>query len=515
MLAERGGDQGSTHARLLWPIGPALLLSLVSFAVFVWIVMQRAFHPFELEWMEGGSLQHLVRLREGLPLYGAPSLDFVPYPYPPLYYYAAIPFASVFGSGFLALRAVSILASFASAFFVFSLVRLETRRGALGLVAAGLYLATYRISGAYMDVARLDSFFVALVLAAVWVLRSRDDALGWAMAGVLAFLATMTKQTGFAVFAPLFVWCLYRDRVGGSDAQPGFGRTLGFSATTLLLTAIGLLVLDLGENNHFLRYVIGAQSGHEIRWSMIPYFFWNDLFLALPLGVAITAAWCWRSRDRTTVLFYLAFFVGIVAACIVPRIKVGGAMNNLIPLHACLVLLAGIAFGRWFETASSRPHTAPLVALGLVAQFAWLVYDPRIASPHPGDAQAGARFVNQLRAVQGEVLIPAHGYLAAMAGKRVYAHQMPVDDIDNSGLAGVAALRGEFTEAIAARRFALIVDSASRFLESYPDDRVLREHYEIRGPVFDKPGVLIPRSGWQVGPGRVWAPRNEQPPGAR
>ncbi|MCP4037353.1 MAG: hypothetical protein GY733_10480, partial [bacterium] len=197
------------------------------------------------------------------------------------------------------------------------------------------------------------------------------------------------------------------------------------------------------------------------------------------------------------------------------RIKVGGAMNNLIPLHACLVLLAGIAFGRWFETAPSRPYTAPLVALGLVAQFVWLVYDPRIALPHPGDAQAGARFVNQLRAVQGEVLIPAHGYLAAMAGKRVYAHQMPVDDIDNSGLADVAALRGEFAEAIAARRFALIVDSASRFLESYPDDRVLKEHYEIRGPVFDKPSVLIPRSGWQVGPGRVWAPRSEQPPGAR
>ena len=100
-----------------------------------------------------------------------------------------------------------------------------------------------------------------------------------------------------------------------------------------------------------------------------------------------------------------------------------------------------------------------------------------------------------------------HGYLAGLAGKRVFAHQMPVDDLANSGLPGAELLRSEFRAAIEARRFAVIVDSTSGFLEQYPDDRVLKEHYQVTGPAFEEPRVLVPRSGWQVSPGKVWAPR--------
>lgn len=490
-------------------MGPALLLALISFGVFFWITAQRVSYPFEIEWMEGGSLQHLTRILSGQALYAAPSIDFVPYPYPPFYYYAAIPIANLTGVNLLSLRLLSLLATVATAVTLYALVRHETQRWEIGVIAAGLFIATYRASGAYMDVGRIDSLFVALVLGGVYALRVRDDSTGLVLAGVLVFLASMTKQTGLVLFGPLFLWCFYRDWIAGGHGAARYRRTICFVGATLGLVLIGTFLLSRGENSHFFFYVLGAQSGHAIRWPMVPAFFWNDLFLAVPLGVFAAAIWIWRSEDKLGVLFYVAYLIGTVVACIVPRIKVGGAMNNLIPLHACLVLLTGVALGKILRLEGHRRWVAPVAALALVLQFAWLGFDPRIALPRRGDAAAGMRFVKQLAVIRGEVLIPAHGYLAGLVGKRVYAHQMPVDDLANSGLPGSEALRGEFSDAIAEQRFAVIIDSTSHFLEHYPDDHVLKEHYRVSGPVFEHGGDLVPRSGWQVGPGLVWVPRDE------
>src|SRR5262249_52504511 len=45
--------------------------------------------PYELEWIEGGMVNHVARLRGGQPLYGAPSLTFTPDIYTPLYFVVA------------------------------------------------------------------------------------------------------------------------------------------------------------------------------------------------------------------------------------------------------------------------------------------------------------------------------------------------------------------------------------------------------------------------------------------
>ena len=46
---------------------------------------QRWSYGFDLEWMEGGMLVHVDRLRNGQGLYVEPSADFIPYIYPPFY----------------------------------------------------------------------------------------------------------------------------------------------------------------------------------------------------------------------------------------------------------------------------------------------------------------------------------------------------------------------------------------------------------------------------------------------
>ena len=49
------------------------------------VINLRIDYPFDLEWIEGGLLDHAVRIQSGQPLYQAPDVDFVPSLYAPLY----------------------------------------------------------------------------------------------------------------------------------------------------------------------------------------------------------------------------------------------------------------------------------------------------------------------------------------------------------------------------------------------------------------------------------------------
>src|SRR5262245_18345694 len=92
--------------------GPrALLAALAAWyvGVFLYVAVRRLGFPYEIEWMEGGIYEHVARVLEGKPLYVAPSLEFTPYIYTPLYYWVGAASVALFGPGLPALRAVSLL----------------------------------------------------------------------------------------------------------------------------------------------------------------------------------------------------------------------------------------------------------------------------------------------------------------------------------------------------------------------------------------------------------------------
>src|SRR5262245_34727973 len=57
--------------------------------MFLYVVLRRLAFPYELEWMTGSVMDHVERVREGQPLYAPPTADWIPYLYPPLYYWLA------------------------------------------------------------------------------------------------------------------------------------------------------------------------------------------------------------------------------------------------------------------------------------------------------------------------------------------------------------------------------------------------------------------------------------------
>ena len=71
--------------RALWVVlGVAAAAAVAAFAV---LAVRRATYPYQIEWLEGGAVEHVRRILQGRQLYPAPGIDFVPYPYPAPYGY--------------------------------------------------------------------------------------------------------------------------------------------------------------------------------------------------------------------------------------------------------------------------------------------------------------------------------------------------------------------------------------------------------------------------------------------
>ncbi|MCA8976157.1 MAG: hypothetical protein KDC98_15660, partial [Planctomycetes bacterium] len=78
--------------------------------------------------------------------------------------------------------------------------------------------------------------------------------------------------------------------------------------------------------------------------------------------------------------------------------------------------------------------------------------------PTAADAEAGQRLVAMLREADGDVIVPYHGYLARLAGKRGSAHAMALYDVRGARSRELLGpLRQQFVDSARQRRAALVV----------------------------------------------------------
>src|SRR5690606_13011645 len=134
----------------------------------------------ELEWMEGGILGHVLRVTKGQSLYVEPTVEFTPYIYTPFYYWLCAGLGQIFGLSVSLLRAVSLFSFFGSAALIILFVRRTYGSYLPGVIGAGLFAATFRLGGAWFDIARGDSLVVMLLLLTATLLfcwKSRGTAI--------------------------------------------------------------------------------------------------------------------------------------------------------------------------------------------------------------------------------------------------------------------------------------------------------------------------------------------------
>jgi 4-amino-4-deoxy-L-arabinose transferase-like glycosyltransferase len=456
-----------------------LVLAGAFLLVYLAIAASRVAYPYELEWMEGGSLEEVRRVLDGRPLYVPPSLGFTPFIYPPLYFWVGAAAAKLAGLSLPTLRWVSFLASLAALFLLYRFARRETGSRLAGLLAAGLFAACFKIGGAWYDVARVDCLSVALWLCALYLLRFGKTDASQVASGALVVLSFLAKQSALLAAAPLAAYALlFKPR-----------RGLPFLGTAVGLGAIALLLLDRTSGGWFRYYVFDLPRSHRLVPAMVGGFWRVDVLTrigpAFLVGVLFLAHDVSRgNRERASFLGLAT--AGAAASAWLSRMHLGGWPNVLMPLHAAVALLCGIAVyavagersekpvraARWFDAAAT---------LALLAQFALLLYDPRPFVPSHADREAGQTLVGRLEGTPGDVLVPNHPYLAVLAGKPSFAHDNAIADVLR-GIRGDARsnLEREIVGAIRAHRFtAVVVDDEANFLGGYlegiyvPADRVL------------------------------------------
>ena len=167
------------------------LVGVAYMAVFVVLAVVRLRYPYELEWMEGGVVDHVGRVLGGHALYGPPSIRFTPYIYTPLYYYVAAAVAKIVGLGYAPLRVVSIVGALATLVAIGAWVETETGNRWAAVTGAGLFAACYRLGGAWFDLAREDSLMLALLFGGLVVARRARSPRAFAAAGALLAVSTV------------------------------------------------------------------------------------------------------------------------------------------------------------------------------------------------------------------------------------------------------------------------------------------------------------------------------------
>lgn len=508
-------------ARLDACLGALCLAGALAFVVaFLRVALARIGHPYELEWMEGGSVDHVRRLLAGEPLYVRPSVEFVPYIYTPLYFWVSALFAIPLGTDFLALRLVSLLSAVASFGLVHAIVARETESRGAGLLAAGLWAATFRVSGAWFDTARVDTLCVALSLAALLAIRFAEAPRGRVLAGVLLALAFLTKQTALALLPAAALHLLLTDR-----------RGLAWFGGAFAVVAGGICAwLQIASDGWFAYYAFELPAGNP--WgSPEEAAFWRGAILhPLPMVFAATAGTLvvlLARRDRRASLYAPATVLTLLAAWSA-RLHMGGYDNVFMPAHALLVVVAGIGLHGLHATLGRTRALSPLEAGGLRAmlrlallwQLLHLRYDPAAQIPDEADRLAGDRVVERLRAVEGDVLVPVSGYLGARAGKCGWApglayHVVLMQD------ERADRFRREVREAIGSGRFAAVALPWRSVISDWIEDAVERD-YERGSRLVAADVEFFPRSGFGTRPEWLWtradAPREarlEEPGGER
>ncbi len=484
----------------------ALALCGLWSGVWLALALLRLGYPYELEWNGGAMLDHSERVLNHLPLYVRPGPGWFPFEYPPLYFWVCAALMRLGdGESYVPMRLVSILSTVGCAALIFVYVRsLVVSRGAgrtWALIAAGLFLASYRFTGAWYDLERLDMLFMLLTLTgAVCLLRClsatggadsatrqeysgppilnpssvfRPPSTSWAAAAAVALsLAFLTKQQ-----ALLFILA-----GGAALAWAGAGRPLAvFAVLTGLLCGGAVVALNADSQGWFGYYCFHVPIANGIRASLVPIYFCADLPLYAPcIGILLLVlrapkppgpeegAYSAPVRNGRAALATLMLAAGLLVSFL-SRAHWGGDQNVLIPGFVFLGASACAVAGRW-QHAIPRGG-APLYLL-MVCQLLTLSYRPDAQLPTAVGSDAGRRFQAAVHDLEreGEVLCIDHGHVT----RPRHFHTLGLRD----AMEADGGMPPDLSAALQAHRYAAIVMDARP--SGSGTDQITR-YYQVRG----------------------------------
>ncbi len=426
-------------------------------ALYAALVCLRVRYPFELEWLEGASVDHVRTILAGRPLYARPSLDFIPLTYTPGYFYLAAALSKLIGVGFLPLRLISIASSAGLLAVTARLAWRETGSALAGILAIGLFAALFGWTDGWLDLARTDSLFLLLTMLAVYILRWHSSATAMIAAGVLISLSFLTKQTGLIVAVPLALYCATR----------GWRPFVAFTTTVLAIVVGTTVLFNRLFDGWYLYYLYAVPRQHPVALQSVIGFWRYDLAGPLPIALVGAGAyllWRLRSPDRQMPLFYLLVASGFFGGAWLSRLHSLSFINVVLPAYLATALVFGIAVSNTLrEVATHLTSVAgrrvAIATYGLcLLQLMRVAYSPVSFVPTAQDVAAGLHLIDSIKSAPGRVFVPYHGYLPALAGRDTFAHAVVIADVIRGGTTDVErGLADQLATALRTHQFDSII----------------------------------------------------------
>lgn len=407
-------------------------------------------YPFPLEWMEGHTIDIMQRILDGKAFYTKPSLEYVPYLYTPYYFYVSAFVALFTGVDFMAARLVSLLSVAGIAALMVSWVRKEEGSWIAGLISVGLFLATYKISGRWLDVARVDSLYLLLMFAGLYVFyfyKSRHSE--WLVAALFCF-AFFTKQSAILALLPAFFAALLLDK----------GRAWRCALIAGLLILAGCTYLQIRSDGWFSFYIYDVGAGHSNDMRQVKLFWTRDLLPHVPIMMAASLILCialLSKQNWRKCLWYTALLLGFTGSAYISRIHSFGHINVVIPTYFILSLMLGVLLAKSYK----RPPLGVLLSAAIAGQFYMLHYEHTKLMPTPAAEERGNKFIEEIAKLEGDVLFAELQFIQTKAGKKPYSIGMAGFDVLRSDLGDKNHIKHTYKQSISRamkeKRFGAVV----------------------------------------------------------
>lgn len=484
-------------------LGPIVLVEGVLFILlYLFVALSRMDYPFELEWLEGGLLEQVQRIVSTGKLYVRPSIDFVTFVYTPIYLYAAAGLSKLTGVSFFPLRIISFIASLGCFALIFAFVKRETKNLFSAALAACFFAATFQISGAWLDIGRVDSLLIFFLLLAIYNLRLANSHGKSIAAGAFLALSFLTKQTALTIGVPMVVYLLIVN----------WKQAISFMAALIGVISIVSMVMDHIHGGWYNYYILNFTSRHFDELAAIVLFWPNYM---APVSVAMCISLFYISYELVTTeaknfLFFLLVPMGMIGVSWLCTTDIGSYHNVVLPAYAAIAILFGLGIDRAMNLAErtssqTRDFIKSLILVACAVQLICLAYNPIEQIPTSEDLKEGKWFVDRLAHMEGEVLIPSHPYLERLAGKKSHAHNLALYGVvrGNEGEPRTAMLN-DTVRALESHRFkTIILDQREEWLS-----KEINKYYVEESTVpYEKESSFRPVTGGKTRPEIIYVPK--------
>lgn len=394
------------------------IFSIYNISALFYIAAYQISFPYPLEWIEGPMMDHILRILDGLPIYTAPSIDFVPSPYTPLYFYLSAALCRLFGTSIEMLRIISAVSTLSIMLTLFLWAKKETSSLTAGIFACGLFASTYMLSANWFFLARSDMLSIALFMWSAYLLRFSVSRRALFYSGILMFLSIMTKQSGLVLAAGLFTAGIFIHK-----------KNISFFALSLFpMMLFSIMVLNELTYGWFwyLTYEMPAHHG-TISTRFLSFFTEDILLKRLPFFILITAFvfFAFKTLRKSESMFYFFLTGSILCATYLGRIKVGGAANVFIPFYITGALFTALLF----KSALPKNRILTILVIAIAVQSVLAAFNPLRYKPSSKITKYSRQLLDTVEKSKGDTLVLPSGYTAYLAGKTPSAHTCLINDM--------------------------------------------------------------------------------------